>query len=52
MDYFYSPFKLMEDKGGHFPPPYTLPTFPFSLFLTKKTGPRISLYMLLYLVGV
>ena len=50
MDYFYSPFKLT--KGDIFPRPYTLPTFPFSLFLTKKTGPRISLYMLLYLVGV
>ena len=50
MDYFYSPFKLMEDKGGHFPP--SLHPADFSLFLTKKTGPRISLYMLLYLVGV
>lgn len=30
MDYFYSPFKLMEDKGGHFPP--SLHPADFSLF--------------------
>ena len=57
MDYFYSPFKLVEDKGGYFSPPYThanfsLFPFPFSLFPTKETGPRLSLYMLLYLVEV
>jgi len=32
MDYFYRPFKLVEDKGRHPPSPLPipLPTFPFS----------------------
>lgn len=36
MDYFYSPFKLVEDKGGYFSPPYTPANF--SLFPFPHQG--------------